>query len=196
MSALLEAVVSWRTLLLSILVFGFAPGAALRIIVLAFHREDPRRQELLGEIYAVPRWERPYWVAQQLEAAIFEGLGGRIEWALTGRVIYRTHKTSGVKMNQRYPDSFSIPSEEEKDYVLAGDWVKICFTVGWPDEWGERMWVKVEKVGRQKMVGTLANQPIGFPRLDYGDTITFRREHIIDIDFVGDEDVTEVHEVA
>jgi hypothetical protein len=53
-------------------------GAMLRLIVLAFHREDPRRQELLAELHAVPRWERPFWVMEQLEVALFEGIWHRI----------------------------------------------------------------------------------------------------------------------
>jgi phosphatidylserine/phosphatidylglycerophosphate/cardiolipin synthase-like enzyme len=59
-------------------VFGFAPGAVLRVIVLAFRRDDPRRTELLAELPNVPRIERPFWVCEQLEVALFEGLVGRL----------------------------------------------------------------------------------------------------------------------
>jgi hypothetical protein len=69
---------AWPTLGTAVLVFGFAPGAALRLILLLYRRDHPRRQELLGELYAVPRIERPFWVAQQLEIALFEGLSGRL----------------------------------------------------------------------------------------------------------------------
>jgi hypothetical protein len=78
MTDLLSQIINWRTLVGIVVVFGFAPGAALRIIVRAFERSDPRRRELLGELYAVPRWERPVWVAQQLEVALFEGVAGRM----------------------------------------------------------------------------------------------------------------------
>jgi hypothetical protein len=71
-------IVSWPMLVLALLVFGFAPGIVLRLIVLAFKRSDPRRQELLGELHAVPRFERPFWVAEQLEIALFEGLRDRL----------------------------------------------------------------------------------------------------------------------
>lgn len=40
--------------------------------------DHPRRQELLGELYAYPRIERPFWVTEQLETALFEGLPGRL----------------------------------------------------------------------------------------------------------------------
>jgi hypothetical protein len=79
---LLDAVVSWRTFLIVLVVFGFAPGAVLRLIVLAFRRGDPRRRELLAELHAVPRIERPLWVAEQLEVALFEGIGERVRAAL------------------------------------------------------------------------------------------------------------------
>lgn len=57
---------------------GFAPGAFLRLIVFAFRRGDPRRAELLAELHVVPRLERPFWVFEQLEVALFEGIWERI----------------------------------------------------------------------------------------------------------------------
>jgi DNA-binding transcriptional MerR regulator len=70
--------VSWPVLVTALLAFGFAPGAVLRLIVLLFPHDDPRRCELLGELYAVPRIERPFWVIEQLEVALLEGLRGRL----------------------------------------------------------------------------------------------------------------------
>jgi hypothetical protein len=77
MAELLEAVASWPSLLLVVVIFGFAPGFCLRLIVLAYPHGDPRRAELIAELYAVPRIQRPLWVAEQLEVALFEGLGHR-----------------------------------------------------------------------------------------------------------------------
>jgi len=74
MDALILHVLAWPALGAAILVFGFAPGVVLRLIVLFYRRDHPRRQELIGELYAVPRIERPFWVAEQLEIALFEGL--------------------------------------------------------------------------------------------------------------------------
>jgi hypothetical protein len=92
-SELLDAIVSWRTLLVALLVFGFAPGALLRLIVLAFHRDDPCRSELLAELHAVPLLERPFWVLAQLEVALFEGIWPRVR-AATSRIIHRGHLMS------------------------------------------------------------------------------------------------------
>jgi diguanylate cyclase (GGDEF)-like protein len=88
MTELLEAVTFRPNMILVVVVFGFVPGFCLRLIVLAYPRSDPRRDELIAELYAVPRIQRPLWVAQQLEVALFEGLGHRVSAAirrLTGR---------------------------------------------------------------------------------------------------------------
>lgn len=181
MSDLIFHVLSWPTLLVALLVFGFAPGALLRVIVLAFPRDDPRRRELLGELYAVPRIERPFWVFEQLEVALVEGLGVRLRWAATGRIIDRWHLMSGVERNRRHPDTFYIPSEEERAAIVPGMDVKLMFEM--KDGWGERMWVTVLAVKRRKLVGRLANNPVGIPRLLPGEKIKFKREHVIDIWF-------------
>jgi hypothetical protein len=177
---LLDLVVSWPAFFVAVLVFGFAPGVLLRLIVLAYHREDPRRQELVAELYAMPRAERPFWVAEKLEVAIFEGLRYRVEWALTGRVIYRWHFTSGVTQNRTYPDTFWIPDDEEKADIEPGDTVRAMFQMR-ADNWCERMWVTVTEVKGSKIIGTLSNQPIGIPRLEFGDKVKLHRDHIIDI---------------
>jgi Uncharacterized protein conserved in bacteria (DUF2314) len=185
MSSLIFHVLSWPAFFLALLVFGFAPGAVLRLIVIAFDRDDPRRHELLGELYAVPRLERPFWVAEQLEVALTEGLGYRLRWAATGRIIHRWHLSSGVKRNRKYPDSFQIPDEEDRLAVVPGLVVKLMFEMR--DGWGERMWVNVTAVKRRHLVGTLINLPVGIPRLTAGDKIKFKRDHIIDIDLPYEE---------
>jgi Uncharacterized protein conserved in bacteria (DUF2314) len=179
MSDLIFHVLSGPTLAVALLVFGFAPGAALRLIVLAFPRDDPRRHELQGELYAVPRIERPFWVVEQLEVALVEGLGQRFLWAATGRIIHRWHLGSGLRRNRENPATFWIPSEEERDAVVPGMEVKLTFELR--DGWGERMWVTVTALKGRKLIGKLDNTPLGIPRLLAGDEIKFKREHIIDI---------------
>ena len=76
--SLLFQLVSWPMFGIALLIFGFAPGAVLRVIVLAFPRNDPRRHELLAEVYAVPMAVRPFWVVQQLEIALTEGITKRL----------------------------------------------------------------------------------------------------------------------
>jgi hypothetical protein len=81
MATLLESSECWPSLLLFLLVFGFAPGFCLRLIVLA-HPDKDRRRELIAELYVIPPISRPLWVAQQLEVALCEGLGQRVSAAL------------------------------------------------------------------------------------------------------------------
>jgi hypothetical protein len=176
---LIDALVSWETFLVALLVFGFAPGAVLRLIVLAFHRDDPRRNEMLAELHRVPRWERPFWVVEQLEVALSEGIWERVVWAATGRVIYRWHLLSGIKQNRKHPESFQIPDEEEKQAIEPGMLVKLFFDMN--GKWAERMWVEVVAVKRRRIVGTVINQPVAIPRLYPGDMVRFKRDHIIDI---------------
>jgi hypothetical protein len=183
---LLEFIVNWRTGLVVLLVFGFAPGALLRLIVLAFRRDDPRRSEMLAELHRVPRLERPLWVVEQMEVALFEGIWGRVVWVATGRIIYRWYLDSGVKRNRKHPESYWIPDEHEKQAIAPGVVVKLMFQI---DDlrgrhlWGEGMWVKVLAVEKRRIVGRLLNEPLAIPRLAVGDPVKFKRDHIIDIDW-------------
>lgn len=85
MPGMIAQFLAWPTLGVALLVFGFAPGVVLRLIVLFYRRGNPRRRELLGELYAAPRIERPFWVAEQLEVALFEGLRDRFRAWRDGR---------------------------------------------------------------------------------------------------------------
>jgi hypothetical protein len=77
MSELVGLVASWHSVLLVTGVFGFAPGFVLRLLVKVYPRADPRRRELVAELYAHKWIERPLWVAEQLETVLFEGLPHR-----------------------------------------------------------------------------------------------------------------------
>jgi hypothetical protein len=180
----LNTILSWPTLLIALVVYGFAPGAVLRVVVLAFHRDDPRRMELLAELHAVPRVERPFWVFEQLEVALFEGAWDRIVWAATGRIIHRWRLESGVDLHRAYPDSFWIPRDTHKRVLRPGMHVKLIFSMS--DGWGERMWVDIIAVNKRRIVGTLRNQPCGIPRLHWGDVVRFTPDHVIDIDMTND----------
>lgn len=59
--------------------FGLIPGLLLRVIVLFYPKDDPRRHELFGELYNpdMGRFERYVWVFQQLETALRDGLQAR-----------------------------------------------------------------------------------------------------------------------
>jgi hypothetical protein len=79
MNELLQAVISWKTLVGALLIFGLLPGVCLRLIVLLYPKDSDVRRELIGELYNIPRLVRPFWVAEQLETAVFEGRLRRID---------------------------------------------------------------------------------------------------------------------
>jgi hypothetical protein len=126
---LLEAVLSWRTFLIALLVFGFAPGALLRLIVLAFPRNDPRRQELLAELPTVARTERPFWVFEQLERALFEGIGERVARVATRDISRRWYPESLIHRGIFLEDPESVLhyfvkviNRSHRDIVITHVW--------------------------------------------------------------------------
>lgn len=119
MATLLETVASWRSLLLILVVFGFAPGFCLRLIVLAYPPDDPRRRELIAELYAVPRLWRPLWVAQQLEVALFEGLGHRISAAIQRRCDQR-RRSRQSELPVARADTEAGESSESRPMIFLG----------------------------------------------------------------------------
>jgi hypothetical protein len=84
MAELIDSVLSWQSLsgfLFVLVAFGFAPGFVLRTLVKIYPQDDPRRAELLAQLYVLRHLERPLFVAQQCETVLFEGLPHRIqEW--------------------------------------------------------------------------------------------------------------------
>ncbi len=177
---MVSTLTSLPAFLLVLVIYGLAPGLLLRVILLGFHRHDPRRKELRAELYAVPRFIRPFWVLEQVEVALFDGVFPRIRWMATGRIIYRWHLDSGVTLNRANPDTFWVPSDPEKDGIRPGDKVRLIFRMR--DDWGERMWVRVTAVKRNgRFEGALINNPLGIPRLYAGDRIKFSRDAVIDV---------------
>lgn len=99
---------------------------------------------------------------------------------------------SGVAMNEQHPNTFNIPTAEQRAKVVPSDFVKLGFEVAADDPEdeegvttiGERMWVQVKGGYGPYLWGTLSNQPsfdgadIG---LEFGSEIVFLPEHIIDI---------------
>jgi len=77
MTKLIDALTSWPMFLAALLMFGVAPRLVLRLVLLAYPKNDPRRAELMAELRAIPRVERPVWVAEQIELALAEGLPRR-----------------------------------------------------------------------------------------------------------------------
>jgi hypothetical protein len=179
---LIAEIADWKLFLLVIFIYAICPQWVLRLLVMVYDKDDPRRQELLGELYAIDYIRRPFWVAQQFETALADGVWPRFRFSLTGRVINRWRLADGDHRHREHPDTFWVPPAETKSLIEVGDWVKLAFDQTWPGGFGERMWVRVTKVGAKKLEGQLANEPIFIPRLSWHDTIKFERKHVIDFD--------------
>lgn len=173
--------------LLSLVVFGLAPGFVLAGIVRLIPDHD-RRRELQAELYGVPRWEQPYWVVQQLEVAIRIGLAPNVAWYWEKWFWNRAHIEPGIESNRKYPDSFWIPDDELKADLRPGDLVKLMWLV--KRDPGERMWVRITHREGDRCVGTLENLPL-FVRMDPGEKVKFHIDDIIDCKFEDEEDDAE-----
>lgn len=100
--------------------------------------------------------------------------------------------SSGEQRNAEHPETFYIPSAEERNNVPVGHFVKVVFEVREPndesdagfDVVGERMWVKVVGFDGPYIVGTWANTSLCsyvFPQLSYGRPVALLPEHVIEI---------------
>ncbi|WP_138946760.1 hypothetical protein [Plantibacter sp. M259] len=164
----------------AVLLFGFAPGLVLAAIVRLIPDVD-RRQELQAELYEVPRWERPFWVAQQFEVALRIGLSPRISWAWGRYVWHRSKVESGLARHLESPDTFEVPGPELKELIEPGDLVKLAWAVARLP--GERMWVRVTHREGDRLRGELENWPI-YVHLHPGDPVRFVVDDVIDCDLV------------
>lgn len=107
MTELIEIIASWRSLLLVLVVFGFAPGFVLRLLVRIYPKDDPRRTELISELYMLGRAERLLFVAEQLETVLFEGAPHRVKAVLDS---VRASKQSDQHSDPEKPQE---PGEED-----------------------------------------------------------------------------------
>lgn len=185
MAAMLQAIEYWPLFLGALSVWGFAPNLALRAILLMFEHDDPRRDELLAEIHAVPRWERPFWVSEQLEVGLREGLFARVAWWANATLIHPAHLESGVESSRDHPETFWIPSADEKAALRPGDDVRLMWSVR--RSHGERMWVRITQRNGDEFTGTLENWPV-MAYLRHGDLVRFQADHIIDYLSAEDEE--------
>lgn len=178
----------WLSLGIALVMFGFAPGLLLAAILKLFATDDPRRKELQAELHAVPRWERPFWVFEQFEVALREGLFPELQWQFGRHIWHRSKIESGLESHRRWPESFEVPDDETKDVVRPGDLVKLMWSVRrFP---GERMWVKVVSRDGDRLTGTLNNWAV-FVHLRPGEVVEFHIDDIIDC-ILEDDEVGEV----
>jgi hypothetical protein len=141
MSELIEAVASPWNLVLIVIVFGFLPGFTLRALVRIYPPDDPRRHELVAQLYVLNRIERPLFVAEQLETVLFEGVGARLRRRQQN---FRSHTQSGrpvtgVKRSDLFPHGRHIFYEgEDPDGFAQQITAEFAFDVTKDPRWGDR----------------------------------------------------------
>src|SRR5437868_3323558 len=84
-----------------------------------------------------------------------------------------------VERQRRSPRHYPIPPSAEREGLQAGDLVKLVFLDG--DD-AERMWVEIDSVDGDQLVGTLANQP-NVIDLQAGAEVRFQPRHVAAIVF-------------
>jgi hypothetical protein len=108
------------------LLLGFFPGAINRALAMVYPRDDPRRAEMIAELYAVPRLQRWMWVAEQAERVLLAVLPERIRDGITVPVrikgkntMSRSIETHRVMGRDILPGQFvSCYSEEKGGFVI------------------------------------------------------------------------------
>ena len=95
-----------------------------------------------------------------------------------------------VEMNKKHPDTFEIPTGEERNGLELGDKVYLSFE---SKKYGsERMWVQVSYIGDEEYEGILQSFPMSFEILKHGDTIPFISQNVLNINrIIKDESLLE-----
>jgi len=84
-----------------------------------------------------------------------------------------------VQRNKEHPETFHIPSVDEKSLLGKGDYVKLCFET--KSGGSERMWVEITEIEGNSFKGVLDNNPVVVNELTCGDELQFELKHIASI---------------
>jgi uncharacterized protein YegJ (DUF2314 family) len=88
---------------------------------------------------------------------------------------------NGEDLNRENPDTFYIPTREERESIKEGDTVKLMFIFEDENAMTERMWVQVVSKAGNQYKGFLDNVPYSTDSIKAGDEVIFSPEHIIQI---------------
>lgn len=174
--------------------FDMGPNCAiprhfLGILALDFTTEeqDHSFEELLRVIFNSPRFKPPELGQMPDFSEADESTNTDIR--LPDVELDGYELISGVASNRKNPETFYVPTADERNSLMKQDIVKLNFMISLTnsadDLSGERMWVEVEGHEGPYLFGSLSNQPFdsdesGAP-LSHGDRIVFLPEHVISI---------------
>ena len=94
------------------------------------------------------------------------------------------------ELQHENPETFWLPSKEDRENLQPGDHVKLIFNDG---AQRERMWVQVGSVTEKGYIGILWNNPILID-LEHGDVIEFGVKHITEIEKAGEVKIVDADE--
>ena len=77
------------------------------------------------------------------------------------------------EQHKKYPNTFSIPSDEELNNVKVDDFVKVCLN-------SERFWIKVVNITGDDIIGEVSNCLL-FNDLELGEKLTVKKYNILSI---------------
>lgn len=95
----------------------------------------------------------------------------------------------GEQAHRRNPETFWIPSRQQRESLKAGDLAKLRFVLALVDDEGneemaaERMWVEVTESADGWYRGVLKNQPASTEDALIGMEVWFQPRHVIDVLF-------------
>jgi uncharacterized protein YegJ (DUF2314 family) len=90
---------------------------------------------------------------------------------------------NGAETHREFPDTFHIPTQEDRQSLRPDDLVKLMFRIEF-DEVAhvERMWVRVTDVMLGSYVGVLDNDPYCTDEIRSGMKVEFHADHVIQTD--------------
>ena len=86
---------------------------------------------------------------------------------------------------QKYSETFWIPSKEDRENLQPGDHAKLIFDNGIQPE---RMWVLIDTATEKRYIGWLDNNPI-VADLEHGDVVEFEAKHVVEIEKAGESKI-------
>jgi hypothetical protein len=184
---LIAEIADWKLFLVVIFVYGIFPQWILRALVHVWPKDDPRRTELLGELYEVPRIQRPFWVAEQLEAALADGLVARLRAAdpdLKTRIFIRLRLWSGYREIRRNPRELrGFRGIDRHVHLAVGQVVGV--TIGPIGRDYTVIPVEITQAGRNRLVGRFARVP-DHVLPQWAKQIRFARKYVVGIEHEND----------
>lgn len=84
----------------------------------------------------------------------------------------------GEARHAAFPETFFIPSMEERKKLEPGQYVKLGFQEG---ENTERAWVQVKTIGIHRLFGVVDNDLLLMTTVKDGDELSFELKHVIGI---------------